>query len=232
MRKIVALLFISSLCFSFSGKKTGRSKNWISLDYVKCLESKLPCDCEKRSEPFLARVDTFEKSKTYNTVLFYEGGTNYDYNLYRLKKESAGTFKVFSERIEQGNEKTISVIGVLQYVEDAIYFTDTAENKTVFINYGNEGDDMFSYGPEHVALLNKAFVKRNYPSLENVLKTDSLSCACNWELGGMNLISGGKNAWILEQRNDSLFIYDWVDKPNRKSTNMSIKKKLFQGYKW
>jgi hypothetical protein len=83
----------------------------------------------------------------------------------------------------------------------------------VFINFGTTADGHFAYGKEHINLLNSAFLKRGYPILEKILKTNSLSCNCNPELGPVNLISAGRSGWILEQSEDSLFIYKMDKSP-------------------
>jgi hypothetical protein len=90
----------------------------------------------------------------------------------------------------------------------------------------------FQYQMLNINLLNKAFIKRNYPLLETTLIDETLSCGCNKELGELNLISGKSKSWIIEQNSDSVFLYDFINSSEGKSIPVRIQKKLLKAYKW
>jgi len=71
-------------------------------------------------------------------------------------------------------------------------------------------------------------LKNQNQTLETILKQNSLTCNCNPELGTINLVSGNKNAWILEKRGNSLFIYKWTNIPKVKTIDLKIEKKLIK----
>ena len=62
---------------------------------------------------------------------------------------------------------------------------------------------------------------------------NSLKCWCNWELdGGINLVFVNKRDWILEKKDNELFIYEWTNPPVDKTDDLKIEKKLIKKLKW
>lgn len=213
---------------SFGQDHESKSNNWISLSYVKCLEKELPCECQKKEEHSLINLDTIAGYLTlYNGLI-------YDPDSYKLKRKGSNTFEVYYTKYVTESYKDIDfVVGILQIISDSLSFIDNkTTNKTIFIRYGKYGDEYKAYTNEHIRLLNKALTKRNYTTLEKTLQADSLGCNCNPELNIINLIWSRKKAWILEQSNDTLFIYKWINIPDTKTLDLKIEKKLVDKYKW
>jgi hypothetical protein len=212
----------------FGQEPESKSNNWISLSYVKCLEKELPCECQKKEEHSLINLDTIGGYITlYNGLI-------YDPPAYKFKRKSTNTFEVYnSEYVTESYKNIDFIVGILQITSDNLSFIDNrTTNKTTFIRYGKYGDEYKAYTNEHVRLLNKALIKRNYPTLEKILHTDSLGCNCNPELNVINLVGSGKKAWILEQSNGTLFIYKWINIPDTRTLDLQIEKKLVDKYKW
>ncbi|CAN5491513.1 hypothetical protein BH10BAC1_BH10BAC1_08600 [soil metagenome] len=76
--------------------------------------------------------------------------------------------------------------------------------------------------------------KRGYPQIEEIVNSDSLACYCNKWKGNINfLYSLGKSqSWLLEIKNDSLYI-DLVTYPSEDpDPDDPIIPKKFKAYKW
>lgn len=201
--------------------------NWMSLDYINCLNTDLPCECEKSREYFLISLDTTKKF-----VLFYTGRANFDYNLYNYKTISSNNLEVFNKQYSQSSfGDTIAIIGQIKIKNDTLFFADSLGKHTNFILYST--DDNNGYFKEHIKLLNSALIIRGYDNLNATLRSDSLKCWCNWELdGGINIVYGPEKDWIFEKKNDELFIYEWTNPPIEKIIDLKIEKILLKKLKW
>jgi hypothetical protein len=211
-----------------SKKRTPGYSNWMSLDYLNCLKTDLPCECEKSREYFLISVDTTKK-----LVLFYEGKANYDYNLSNFKTISPNNLKIYNKQYSQTLfSDTITIIGQIKIKNDTLLFTNPFGRQTKFVLYSTGDND--GYLKEHLKLINSALTVRGYDNLNKILHSDSLECWCNWELdGGMNSVFGNKKGdWILEKKDNELYIYEWTNPPSEKSFDLKIEKKLLKKLKW
>lgn len=201
--------------------------NWIGLDYLNCLKTDLPCECEKSKEFFLISLDTTKKF-----ILLYEGRANYDYNQYDLKTISPNNLVVYENQYYQNIIRdSITTIGQINIKNDTLHFTTPYGFHTIFVfyNIGFKNDYLY----EHIKLLNSAFEARGYLNLSKTLNKDSLKCCCNWELDrGVNIVYGNDFEWILEKKNNELSIYEWKNRPIKKSINLKIEKKLIKKLKW
>jgi hypothetical protein len=65
-----------------------------------------------------------------------------------------------------------------------------------------------------------------------MLRSNSLKCSCNWELGGVDLVFSKEHFWIFEKNDRELFIYEWTNQPTDKPDNLIMEKKLFKKLKW
>lgn len=235
MTRISAILLLLFFTYFGCSGQTGNSKkprnaysNWMSIDYMNCLKTGLPCECEKTKEYFLISIDTASKF-----VLLYDGRANYDYNLYGFKTISKSNLEVYEEHYSPALFKdTMAVIGKIAIKNDSLLFAEPSGKQTKFVFY-NAGDN-HSYFKEHIKLINSALAARGYGSLNTTLQSDSLKCWCNWELdGGINLVFGKeKNNWILEKKNNELYIYQWTNPPVDKTEELKIEKKLIKKLKW
>jgi hypothetical protein len=200
----------------------------MSIDYLNCLKTDLPCECEKSREYFLISLDTTKK-----LVLFYDGRANYDRNVYDLKTTSSTNLEVYYKQYSQTLfADTVTIIGRMKIKNDTLLFINPYGLQTKFILYNTGAED--SYFKEHIKLLNSAFTVRGYDNLNKTLQSDSLKCWCNWELdGGINLVYGTKKGeWILEKKDNELFIYKWTNPPSEKTLDLKIEKKLLKKLKW
>ncbi len=166
--------------------------------------------------------DTNRNSKFYGAM-----GLRYSENEFEqwdIERKTDGTYKVYIQL-----EDTVSIIGTLLLKENTLCFFDKKNKKSTFKKYGNA-----QYLKQNVLLLNKAFMKRGYSLLEKTFNEDSLNCSCNKELGIINLVTvnGSDKSWILEQENDSVFIYDFTNSSDGKTVPPRINKKLLKKYKW
>ena len=185
--------------------------NWMSADYLRCLKTDLPCECEKSKEYFLISLDTTRKF-----VLLYDGRTNYDYNLYHFRTISQTNLEVYNRQYSQTLFKdTIIVIGQIKIQNDTLFFTEASGKQLKFILYSKGDND--SYLKEHIKLLDLALIERGYDNLNQILHSESLKCWCNWELeGGINIIYGTEKNWILKKKENQLHIYEWTNPPTEK----------------
>ena len=234
IRTTIYILTIFSVANTF-GQTVNNTKrtpntylNWMSIDYLNCLKTDLPCICEEPKEYFLINI---ESSKKY--VLAYAGKTNYEYNRYNLRTISNNHYEVYFKEYSQTFFKdTITVVGQIDIKNDTLIFTNDYGEKSKFILYGMGQID--NYFTEHIKLLNSALTIRGYDNLNKILQTDSLKCWCNWELeNGMNSVFGKENKyWILEKEENTLYIYEWKNPPSEKTFDLKIEKKLFKKLKW
>lgn len=201
--------------------------NWMSIDYINCLKTDLPCECEKPSEYFLISWNT-----TKNIVLFYEGESNYEYNLHDIKTITPNNWDVYNKLAGQvifGD--TTTSIGQIKIKNDTLLFTELLGKQTKFIHYST--GDYNAYLKEYIKLLDAALSTRGYENLNTILQSDdNLKCWCNWELGGLNSIYGKDRGWILEKQANELLIYEWTNRPTEKIIDYEIEKKILKKLKW
>lgn len=243
--KVIAILICTLISGVYCIAQTNSSKkrirssysHWMSLEYRNCLKTNLPCECENSQEFFLISMDTANQF-----VTLYEGRANYEHGDYDYKAISNTRLEVYVMRYSPTLFKdTISVIGQIFIKKDTLFFIETNKKQTKFILYNSGIRD--AYFKEHITLLNRALEARGYDKLSELLKSDSLKCWCNWELGGINIVFdwelGGKNIvfdskknWILERKENDLYIYEWINPPRVKTLDAKIEKRLLKKLKW
>lgn len=235
MKKVFVSFLGFLLLSSFMGGgvigifKDTNSYIWFSNDYVNCLENQLPCECEKiANNYFFITLDTNKKSKFYGVkALKYNDN---EFEQFDIKETTSGTYKAYTNI-----EDTSSYMGLIVLQKNILFFIDRSNNKIVFKNYDRQdNNDELQYGKQNIKIINNAFVRRGYLPLERILNQDSLSCNCNNELGGVNLITvnGYTKCWIIEQKGDSIYVYYFVNSSDDKIVPFIINKKLIEKYKW
>ncbi|MEY5049743.1 MAG: hypothetical protein RLZZ175_3102 [Bacteroidota bacterium] len=199
----------------------------MNIEYLNCLKSQLPCEGEKSKEYFLISLDSTNKF-----VLMYDGSANNDYNRYDFNLVTKTNFEIYSKQYSQSlMDDTITIIGQIKIKNDTLFFIESSGKLSKFIYYSSGDND--SYFKEHIKLLNFELKVRGYDKLDEILHSDSLKCWCNWELdGGLNIIFSPKKDWILEKKENELFIYEWTNPPHEKTIDLKIKKKLVRKFKW
>jgi hypothetical protein len=171
-------------------------------------------------------IDTNSSSKNFGVAL-----SKYkllEPNIFSIKKIGLYEYEVIS------NESNAATWAKLLIKKDSIYFI---ENTTQSVFYKTNSSNKYNiqhYGFDNVDLLNKSLATRGYPRIEDIVKDDSLTCECNKWKGNINLLSveGKPQSWILELKNDSLFI-NTVTYPNDDpDPDDPIISKKFKAYKW
>lgn len=201
-------LFICTLLLTST---IATAQNWINVSYRNCLTTDLPCACQQKEKYPLLRLDS-------GSVTVYEGIV-YDPNSYALKSTGNNMYQVGST-------------GAVRITGDTLYYTDTTGIKNTFVRYGTSQDDQWAYYKEHIQLFDQALAKRNYPALEKIVRTDSLHCNCNPELGVVNFVSAKNKGWLLEKKDNTVFIYEWTNMPDGKMADYKMKKRLVGKYEW
>lgn len=165
-------------------------------------------------------------------VLLYEGRANYEEVFYKFEKTSNTSYELYEQEYSQISFKdTTYFIGHIIIKNDSLIFTDVHSKQTKFVFYSTGEIDNYFY--ENVKLLNSALTIRGYDNLNKILKSDSLKCWCNWELdGGLNLVFSKGRDWLLEQKNNELYIYEWINIPKEKNLDLKIEKILIKKLKW
>jgi hypothetical protein len=228
IRLILIVVFLSGLgsCFSIFKEEKNvvlkkRSRSWINEKYIKCLETKLPCDCELAVSPsFALRIDTNVNSVNYGLEL---GGREF------IHCELAKNDSWYSVGLNYGD--SIEKIGTLKIEHDTVYFL--SKNKEEIIKYFNieysDEEDDFLYDKYNVFLIDQALKVRGYPTLKKILSSDSLYAGCSDD--SYNFIHGkDSKSWIIEQNRDSVYIYEHLNSADGKHS--IVKKKLLKKYKW
>jgi len=201
--------------------------NWVSVDYLNCLKTQLPCECEKSGEIFLIDLDT-----TGMYLHIYDGASNQDYYGGDLEVNDANSYYVLNYDLDalEAIAKT-DTLGTISIFGRILSYVDSTNHETQFVKYGEYGFFPYLFG--NVTWLNEQLSIRGYDSLQELLKVDDVGCFCNWELYAINLVSSGNKQWILEMENNELVIYRWVNPPKSKSIGqLKIKKKEVQRLKW
>ena len=200
---------------------------WLNTKYTECLKNKLPCECEKITETYYSlAIDTNSSSKNFGVAL-----SKYNLmepNIFSIKKIGLYEYEVIS------NERNATTWAKLLIKKDSIYLIENATQSVFYKTNNSNKYNTQHYLFDNVDLLNKSLAKRGYPRIEEIVKDDSLICECNKWKGNINLLSveGKPQSWILELKNDSLFI-NTVTYPNEDpDPDDPIIPKKFKTYKW
>jgi hypothetical protein len=199
--------------------------SWLNVGYIECLENRLPCECERLTETYYSIVvDTISKSKNYGVALLkFNQMEPYIYPIKRIDSNKYAVLK---------SKKDSTSWGSIIMKKDSLYFTYDNILSKFFNSKNANAYDWKSYMAGNVTLLNRSFVKRGYPKLEEITKQDSLLCNCNKWMGNVDLlyVKGKSQSWILEIKNDSLHI-DVIINADRDPDDPVHTEKLIS-YKW
>lgn len=214
------------------------NKNWINITYLKCLENKLPCKCAFSTiHPYVIFVDTNLNSEGFE--IHYLQTADLEFFGRGLRKEENNKYTI----IQKNNEliDTVETFGTILLTNDTLFYFDKNNSVSKFINFGTPpaknlieswNVDENKLEIENASMLNKAFINHGYNSLNDILKSDSLFCACIRPLGNLNIIGNNKTFWIVEQNKDSLFIYNYLNPYAELEFPPNIKKSIFKKYLW
>jgi hypothetical protein len=204
---------------------------WINADYINCLETNLPCECQKKMDYFAFFIDTIEKQ-----ILIIDGSQNYVPQVIGLKNIGDKKYQITGERVfaiyffypDRSGVDTAIPLGSLTFKGDTlIYSGDTMiypeesniQNK--FVYCGITEQDIYSL---NTVLLNHQFKKKGYVSLSDTLNADSLLCSCDRILKRNDILSNKGEIYKIEKSEKELSIFHWI--------NTTKEKRLIQKYDW
>lgn len=236
-RDIIISLIIIFISFAFSipNNKNNETNSdyWLNVKYIECLQNKLPCECENRTdENFILIIDTNTKSENFG--IKYKNHFSSEFIQCNIIKKDNGSYSMIDD--------INNLMGSILIKSDTIYYTNTNKSISIFIRISSKvqenknakiiHNDKYQYQKLSVNFLNNALKKRGIPSLEYILKEKVLSCRCDENLGNMNVISTKNKSWIIEEVRDSVIIYFFVNSRNREPFSKEVIKKIYKKYKW
>jgi len=220
---ITGILLVQSC--AFSQKQEQSVTCWLNVEYIKCLNNYLPCECEKVVETYFSiNIDTSLTSELNRIVLLRHEQMESFY--YRLEKDSVNKYDI----LKSGDIK--EKLGAIFFDKDTLHLCENGViSKYVQTGFSSRLDNN-SHLTDNVSLINKAFTDRGYATLNKILLQDTLQCDCNKWLGGINLLSikGKSDTWVLEQIKDSLLIYKVINEES--DPDDPIIKEMIHEYKW
>lgn len=211
MNKLYVLLAIYCfVLFTCSGQNIDRIRgtNWISVDYIEQMKNRLPCECaDSVNYCFYISIasENINAGNNEEDEIIPEGIIN---NI--IQTEPTPFYILFSDSIKY----IISVDYKSKYGEltlngDTLFLIDRISSKKFIkstIPFDFFGNKYTSY-LDNITLLNNALSLRLYPSIQTILKEDSLRMDCNAWLGDINMVYNQKGKfWILEIIDGYLFI--------------------------
>jgi hypothetical protein len=193
----------------------------MNKSYIKCLEKKLPCQCEEEIQNyFVMNLDTC------NYVISL---LKYDLNeekIYKIIRETKNCYRIVD--VNKNNDLKIDKITIKN---EELIIQELSGNKLTFKRYGVAmTTNRIDYFSKNISLINKALAKRGYDNLEIILNEKLLNCNCNNDLGELNFIwnEAMTESWSIEIVEDSLII----NKILIMELNDSIITKRKVSYKW
>lgn len=208
-----------------SPEKHGKENcsNWISENYVKCIQHQLPCECEKETDSyFVIKLDV-----SNSTILLFKYN-DVEVEQFNIEKKQDSCYQIKSA---DGLKSKIEGKFVIR--KNKLFFYDDKNSVTTFQYYGNtEFLNNVSYTEENISLLNKTFIGKGYDSLEKILKSTSLNCHCTHGNRRLNIVWSEDNSrqWIIEMKNDSLAISE-ITNPDADPDVLPTTKRV-SSFKW
>lgn len=213
-----------------------RGTSWISLDYVRDMENYLPCECFD-STNYCCYISIAQKlnrdSIDEEEQNIPDGILNYivqtEHRLFHIIAEDSDKYIIEGED-GNWNSKTFELILTKG---DTLLLVDGISSSK-FIKSAIPFDFWESKNPvnlENIALFNKSLSLRGYPTIQEILKEDSLRMDCNAWLGNRNMIysPNTKKSWVLEINNSFLYIEKVI---NYHDPIDPIKTKVIQKLRW
>ncbi len=188
-------------------------KNWVSLNYVTCMDTSCPCECWH--ETYDASADhsdavTMILLDSLNGKLF---ANIYTYNVdcfrWELTPTANATFEVRNEKHEIVGELTFNV-DTLRLVKNGL--------TTYFISFP---EFEWYEGSEFIGRINANLLQNSInPSdtlIRSLLAVDSATLTCSPEMGNLIYVPGfTHDKWILVPHEDNLWLYEYLGDGNKK----------------
>lgn len=197
--------------------------NWISENYVKCIQHQLPCECEKEADSYFV----IKLNISDSTILLFKHN-DLEVEQYNIEKKQGNCYQI--KTVDGLNGK---IVGKFIIKGNKLLFFDSKNTKITFQYYGkSEFLNNISYSEENISLLNETFIRKGYDSLEKILKSTSLKCHCTHENKRLNIIWSDNNShqWLIEIKNDSLYINTIINIDASPEDSLVTKK--FKAFKW
>ena len=229
----IYLFFLSFACFGQEIDKI-RNSSWLSVDYIKQMKNHLPCECAD-SVNYCYYISVAPKNIN-DRLEEYEDSLPEVIINYIIQTEARGfyiTYSDFNKYVIFGeDEKWKNKTFELKLKNDTLLLIDSSNYKKFvkselpFDYYATR-----SYYYNNIILLDKALSLRGYPSIQTILKDDSLHFSCNAWLNNLNIINSYKNRkwWILEIIDGYLYIRKIIKQVDPQAP---IKTKVFKILKW
>jgi hypothetical protein len=231
-----SVLFFLAIAFSYTSECNSqnidsiRGTSWISLDYIREMENYLPCECFD-SINYCCYISIAQKLVADDIIKEQhpEGILNYVIQteptpFYILDTDSA-KYVISADSKNRDFELTLNGdtllltnhIGSSKFIKSAIPF-DFLESK-------------YSVDLDNITLLNKSLSLRGYPTMQSILKEDSLRMDCNAWLGNRNMVYAQKTkkSWVLEINNGYLYIEKVI---NHRDPLDAVQTKVIKKLKW
>ena len=195
---IFILLFIS--VYSYGQKKNDETNQyWIETGYLDCLEKNLPCDCARWGLP------PTEIDYSLNSIDSSFFGRHRIVNYLNLRNEEI-SFDIVSLLAELDKENDQKITAHIEIKNDSIYYY-YFKDSTQYEYISTEQET----GTLGVQKINSILTKNDHGKLSNHLKSDSLECYCDTQLG-YNFIAiknstFNKEKWIVEIRENELVLF-------------------------
>ena len=198
-----------------------QSSSWLNIQYVECLENKLPCECEELVNTYFS----LSINADYKWVSICEY-TYPECGIFDIKKNDNDKYGILHW------QKKDSIWATIEISNDSLYLT---KNDTIsrFIKSNTVvGYDSQHHSKDNVELLNKSLIARGYPTLEEIVDHDSLNCNCNKWIGKVNLLSvkGHPLHWVITIEDNNLNFYKDTNSGRDPSDPMITEK--IKSFKW
>ena len=206
-------------------ERKGEVHYWLNVNYIQCLKSNLPCECEETIKAYYSiALDTISHSKKYGITL--STFVQMEPNTYPIRKIGLKEYEVLTNRQDDNSWAN------LKLKNDTLNFYD-GKNSSKFVELVRHNEFNSQYiNKLNAKLLNEAFVERGYAKLEEIVNHDSLSCECNkWkENVNMLYVKGQPKGWTIEIANDSLQINEITNMDSDPDDPLITKKT--ESFKW
>ena len=195
------------------------------------MENYLPCECFDSINyccfvsvaPKLVADDTMKEQHIPEVVLNYVIQTE-PAQFYILDADS-GKYIISIDSKNKDFELTLN--GDTLLLTNSIYSSKFIKSAIPFDFWNSKN----FVGSENINLLNKSLLSRDYPTIQDILKEDSLQMNCNAWLGNRNMIyaSNTQRSWVLEISDGFLYIEKVI---NHHDPLDALKTKVIRKLKW
>ena len=220
INSVIQILLFTVLLTGNACQAKNQTSHWFNVDYVNCLSYSLPCECEKSLESYFSiTLDTTDVN-TFGVSLMKSG--EMEPNYYQILRST----NAYEYDIKRRNGELLAKVSfagdTLILDEQDVIMRFIKSKSTSSIRPGSI---------ENIGLLNKAFLMRDYSSLEEILNQDSLQCYCNKWLGDLNLISvrGKPDSWVLKKSGGTLSIFEIAP---RNDPDDPVKLRELNSFQW